>query len=59
MNLQELTNNMRGARNNLMNLGADDDRTVEIVVESFGAMEGALKWADELAKEFADTEGVN
>lgn len=36
-----------------------DDQTVEIVVESFGAMEGALKWADELAKEFADTDGVN
>jgi len=37
----------------------DDDATTKIVVESFGAIEGALKWADDLAKEFADTEGVN
>ena len=50
---------MRSARNSLVNLSADDDKTVQIVEDSIGTLESALKWADDLAKEFADTENIN
>lgn len=50
---------MRNAKNSLVNLSADDDRTVEIVGDTFGALQGAMNWADELAREFADTENIN
>lgn len=59
MSLQQVEDRMRNAKNSLVNLSADDDRTVEIVGDTFGALQGAMNWADELAREFADTENIN